>query len=244
MSASADGCISYWDITTKKSIGIIKDPKDSDIYSMDISKSGTQIAVGGKDYHVKVYDYEKKRLQINLEPGSSTMMGHSNNVYSVKFGNDPNILLSGGWDVTIYIWDLRIGKSIGYLYGPHIFGDALDVHGDTILTGNYDRENVLQLWSMSRKISTKLIEWNSEPHDTSSGYVYSARFEKDERCKYIVASGRIATGQNEIRLFNNDEKHELLGKIKMNTTTPSIDFMNTKHNFAACSNDEIGRAHV
>lgn len=36
------------------------------------------------------------------------MPGHSNRVFSVKFDkDDENLLVSGGWDNTIQIWDLR-----------------------------------------------------------------------------------------------------------------------------------------
>ena len=60
--------------------------------------------------------------------GPNSSAGHSNRVFSVKFHpEDPNVLLSGGWDNTIQIWDLRTGFSERSIYGPHLAGDSLDI---------------------------------------------------------------------------------------------------------------------
>ena len=237
ISGSVDGCIKYWDIAKNKSLDTIRSDTNNDIHSMDISKEGDLIAVGGKEYNVRVYSYEKKTVLMKLDPGDSTDMGHTNRVYSVKFTDNSNLLLSGGWDATVYIWDLRMGKSAGYLYGPHIFGDAIDAKGDSVLTGSFDKKDMLQLWSMSGKKINQTIEWNHEPHDDSSGYIYCTRFEKDNRNRFIIASGKVGTDKNEVRVFNNKGKYELVGKIELNTVIPSIDVMNHKEEFAVASSD-------
>ncbi len=66
------------------------------------------------------------------------MGGHSNRIYSLKFTDDnTNILLSGGWDYTIKIWDLRTNRSVGYLYGPFLGGDCLDYKNNHVLAANF-----------------------------------------------------------------------------------------------------------
>ena len=59
---------------TGKSIATIKDKKNSDIYSIDLSKSGTQLAMGGKDFNVRVFNYETKEMIMELEQGDSTTL--------------------------------------------------------------------------------------------------------------------------------------------------------------------------
>ena len=237
LSASADGSVTYWDVISGKSLSSIKGLSESDIYSLDLSKSGTQIAIGGKDFNVRVFDFDTKSLRMVLEPGNSIKLGHTNRVYSVKFTDDPHILVSGGYDNTIFIWDLRTSKSIGYIFGPHIRGDSIDVRQDTMLTGGFDKEGILQLWSIGDKKLLRDIIWNPEPHDDSSGYVYTARFEKDHNNRYVVASGRIDIDKNEIRIFANKDEYKLIGRIGLNKTAVSLDFMNTKQCFAVGSGD-------
>lgn len=48
-------------------------------------------------------------------------------MFSVKFVHDnPNILMSGGWDSNLLIWDMRVGESVGSLFGPNLSGDSID----------------------------------------------------------------------------------------------------------------------
>jgi len=232
ISGSVDGSINYWNINAEEPFFTLKDRNLTEVYSIDISKSEAQLAVGCKDFSVKVYDNNKKTLKAALHPGDSTTFGHSNRVHSVKFTENPNIILSGGSDRTAFIWDLRIARSVGYLYGPYICGDAIDVMKDTMLIGSFDKENPLQLWSISKKELLENITWNAEAKDGSSGYVNVAKFEKKLHNEYIIASGRTGANKNEVRLFNNKGKRELIGKIELDKVATSVDFANTKQKFA------------
>ncbi len=89
--------------------------------------------------------------------------GHSNRIFSVKFkADDPNLVLSGGWDNTVQIWDLRTGHSVRSIYGPHICGDALDVNAQGhILTGSWRPERALQVWDLGSGRPMRDIFWAS-----------------------------------------------------------------------------------
>ena len=48
------------------------------------------------------------------------------------------MLLTGGWDSSVYFWDIRDKKCIGEIIGPNICGDTIDTtKGGDILTGAY-----------------------------------------------------------------------------------------------------------
>jgi len=66
----------------------------------------------------------------------------------VKFTDDPYILVSGGWDQTVYFWDIRTGEPFGFIYGPHICGESIDTFSDYMITGSYRSKNVMELWSI------------------------------------------------------------------------------------------------
>lgn len=45
------------------------------------------------------------------------------------------MILSGGWDTNVHIWDIREKKSVRSILGPKICGDAIDFKNNKILTG-------------------------------------------------------------------------------------------------------------
>jgi WD40 repeat protein len=62
-------------------------------------------------------------------------------VVAVKFDKeDENLLISGGWDYTIKVWDIREPNPCRYIYGPYICGDSLDLHEGYILAGSFRAE--------------------------------------------------------------------------------------------------------
>lgn len=50
---------------------------------------------------------------------------------------NPNVLLSGAWDDSIFLWDVRSGKSEGSILGASISGDSIDISGNVVLSGSY-----------------------------------------------------------------------------------------------------------
>jgi COMPASS component SWD3 len=72
--------------------------------------------------------------------------GHSNRVFSLNFNpDDDNIILTGGWDNTVQIWDVRVSHAVRLIYGPHIAGDSVDIHGGVVLTGSWRPEHQLEV---------------------------------------------------------------------------------------------------
>ena len=92
----------------------------SQVYALDYRADATAFATAGKDYAVRVYDEATKTLTAKLASGwvGAPSAGHSNRIFTLKFvPDDPQLLLSGGWDNTVQIWDLRINPLIDRLFG-------------------------------------------------------------------------------------------------------------------------------
>lgn len=83
-----------------------------------------------------MYDEVTRKLKVNLEGGGNGMPGHTNRVFCTKFvQEDPNLIVSGGWDRNVKIWDVRMGQCVRGIIGPFVAGDSIDVHDGFILTG-------------------------------------------------------------------------------------------------------------
>ena len=74
---------------------------------MDYSPNGSLLATAGKDRYIRLYDEQTKSLVMKLKE-KKELPGHSNRIFCTKFNPaDPNMIVSGGWDNTIQIYDIR-----------------------------------------------------------------------------------------------------------------------------------------
>ena len=89
--------------------------------------------------------------------------GHSNRIFSVKFNHvQTSMLVSGGWDNTLQIYDIRERGPVASIYGPHVCGDSLDFRNDgyTLLVGSYRQDDALQLYDLRMNKCTRTYEWD------------------------------------------------------------------------------------
>lgn len=104
--------------------------------------------------------------------------GHSNRIFSIKFIDD-NTIISGGWDSVIHLWDIRQGKSVQSVFGPHVAGDSIDHCNGEILIGCYAAKNQIQIWDLKKFVQKDAITWTSSEDKDKVAYVYSAGFGYD-----------------------------------------------------------------
>jgi COMPASS component SWD3 len=137
VTVNSDGSIIHWYAQKGKMLHKMYE-KNHSILCMDYNLEGSRLATAGKDFHVRVYDEDIKSVIVDFGSAGWKYSGHNNRVFGVKFLHDnPNLLMSGGWDSNLLIWDMRIGESIGSCPGPNLSGDSLDYKDGQILTGSY-----------------------------------------------------------------------------------------------------------
>jgi len=201
---------------------------EGQVYALDYRHDGDQFASGGRDGKIRIYDETTKSLITTLSAGgggraaataiaggsgvsgsgysTSTTTGHSNRVYVVKYHpKDENILVSGGWDNTIQIWDIAAGYSIRSIYGPHLCGDALDISldGTTVVTASWRPHETLQRWDLSTGRLIDTIPFAAGPGGIGGDrpeLLYAVSYAPDGR--YIAAGG---CGTNETKVFALDK---------------------------------------
>ena len=78
------------------------------------------------------------------------LQGHSNRVFCTKFmPDDPNVVVTGGWDRIMKLYDIRVGKPVAQILGPQVSGDCIDIHGDQIIAGSNRHKEPLATYSIS-----------------------------------------------------------------------------------------------
>ena len=165
--------------------------------------------------------------------------GHSNRIFSIKFSpEDPNILLSGGWDNSVYFWDIRDGKSFGSIFGPAVSGDAIDIKGTQILTGSWRNKDQLELWDFGSRKRISGIEW--EPgYSIENAYIYACQFSRNNNDTILAGCSNL----NEVKAFDRKDPTKVVGKItNLSKGVYSVDYANNMDLFAFCGGD--GRAHT
>lgn len=131
------------------------------IFSIDYNSNGRQFATAGLDKIVRIYDDISMKLVQELDPFKSGHAGHSARIFCVKFNKeDPNIMISGGWDNTIIIYDVREKGPVNSIIGADVSGEALDFSGKKILSGSNRLEKQLQIWDLESTDLLETISWN------------------------------------------------------------------------------------
>jgi WD40 repeat protein len=178
ISGNASGQIHHWHVTSSKTFHVIKE-QDNQVFCLDYSADGSRFASGGQDHAIRIYDEATKSLTHEMRGGyGRDLTGHSNRIFAIKFAaHDPNLLLSGGWDQSILLWDLRAEKPVRSMFGPSICGDSLDVSSKHVLTGSYRMDRQLQLWDLGSGEVICDYSWPSE----NPVMLYAAKFSKHVR---------------------------------------------------------------
>ncbi|KAJ3327678.1 hypothetical protein HDU76_011345, partial [Blyttiomyces sp. JEL0837] len=183
--------------------------------SSDGNTLGKRFATCGSDGYVRVYDgATHKRVAKMISGKTGVCAGHSSRVFSVKFHpTDTNILVSGGWDNTLQVWDTRVQHSIRSIYGPHICGDSIDFDdsGDKILTGSFSKEDQLQIWSFTSGKVIENVSWSIMDGDRRNSKIYSAGFGHArgvaQANKNIIAGGSGVF--NDVKMFSITSKRAI-----------------------------------
>lgn len=171
LCAYSDGVIQEYVSPVGKLSSTILEP-DNQTFVIDIDPFEEKFATGGKDYRVRVYDCETKDLLIKMIPVNSNEPGHAQRIFALTYKkDDPNCLISGGWDKTLQIHDIRKGGPVGYIFGPDLSSNAIDNHGHYIVTGSHRGKNPLQLWDLRKKELVQTIEWDFSGENSESSYL-------------------------------------------------------------------------
>jgi WD40 repeat protein/DNA-binding SARP family transcriptional activator/energy-coupling factor transporter ATP-binding protein EcfA2 len=153
ISADGESQITIWDVVTGHSLVSLPLPEAV----VKFNRDGAQIATGGADGMIKVWDsYTGEELFI--------LEGHDLPLNDVAFSPDGRLLASGGMDTVIKVWDLEKRELLYTLPGhiSSIFTLEFSQDGKLLASGSLD--GATKVWDVSRN------GWNAgrELHNFSS----------------------------------------------------------------------------
>jgi len=203
LTASTEGELIYWHAKSGKVFHKINE-SGAVFLSLDYSKDGEIFAVGGEDKILRIYDENMKIINHKYNSGSNYSPGHKSRINSVCFhkndktGNYSNLLVSGGWDQRVIIYDTRTNKICGTIFGPYICGDSLDLKDHILLTGSFYPDSNIELWDLRNyKLLDPLILSDSDLKMN----IYSSQFSKIRGCNFIGIGG---ANSNNFRIYDVD----------------------------------------
>jgi len=130
-SASRDGTLKVWDASNGvQLLGV----KGTCFLTLDFSPCGKRLAAAGTGGDICEWDSQTAEEQKQLR-------GHARWVNAVSYLPDGMQLMSGGWDESVRIWDLKSGLCSWESEGAHV-GGVLSVscsrRGDHVASGGAD----------------------------------------------------------------------------------------------------------
>lgn len=155
--------------------------------------------------------------------------GHVNRILALKFAPDsPDLLVSGSWDETVKVWDVRSGEVVRSIFGMKVYGDSLDISENVILAGHNRDRNQLQLWDLGTGKLIENIQWDPNPHvEYSDNSITAAKFSKMNN-DYIVAFSGIT---KQVRIFNRKNGNRLCYVASTPGEVNTVDFYGSSNSF-------------
>jgi WD40 repeat protein len=177
-SASDDGTILLWDMTTNQPTGTPFGMNAGRVSSIAFSPDGKTLASASADNKITLWNVENVDTRQAI---GQPLTGHSDQVNSIAFSPDGKTLASASADGTIIFWDASTHQSLGQAFGNHqgaIFSSVFSPDG--MLLASAGEDATIVLWEVATRQPV------GEPLSEHTGDIISLAFSPDGR---LLASG-------------------------------------------------------
>ncbi|XP_070161578.1 autophagy-related protein 16-1 isoform X2 [Polyergus mexicanus] len=180
-TGGADRKVKLWNITkgTSESKGILVG-SNAGVMSVDFDSTGILILGASNDYASRVWTVSDLRLK-------HTLTGHCAKVMAAKFLGEPSKVVTGSYDRTLKIWDLRSKACIETKFAGSSCNDLVtsDGAGSTIISGHFDQR--IRFWDTRAESSSNdiLLEGKVTSLDLSRDANYLLSCVRDDTLKLI-----------------------------------------------------------
>ncbi|WP_424186829.1 hypothetical protein ACOBQX_03065 [Actinokineospora sp. G85] len=141
-SAGDDGTMRHWNVTNRLRSGKALGAGPETAWAVDFSPDGKSVASASEDGGVRRWVLET-RAQL------PSYAGHAGDVLGLEHSSDGGLLVTGGVDATVKVWDTRIAGGAPRRFDGHrglIRGVAISPDNQTIASVGED--NLLRFWGV------------------------------------------------------------------------------------------------
>ena len=133
----------YWKVEDNRELSKID--FDADFHIVAFSRDGSDLAAIDKEERIRLFDTRISSQYATL-PGHGE--GRNNDIYALAFSPDNSMLLSGGVDKTVLIWDVQDQVRMTTLRGHNAWVTAVawSADGKTVASGDAGKNIIL--WDM------------------------------------------------------------------------------------------------
>ncbi len=219
VTASQDGTAIVWSADTGRA-GPPFTGHSGPVYAAAFSPDGQSVVSGGYDNRLLIWEPDKLKPfdfgavvagGTNPPPTFRSLEGHTAPIRTVDFSPNGRLIISGGHDNTVKLWDFGTGHLVKSLRGHAgwVHSAVFSPDGHSVLSGSHDHS--VKLWSIAGYEEVRVLQGLvlQGHHDA----VLSATFSADGR--QIVTASRDRTAKlwdtatgNMVRDF--EEGHEYL----------------------------------
>lgn len=170
-TSSADGTTRVWDFLSSKCTLILNGHLNY-VWGCDFHYGGRVIATCGADATIRTFD---------LQGGQdvSILRDHNRDVNVVKWIPYTNMLVSGGADHVVGLWDAREGTAMinrGLGHNGAVFGVSPSLNGRYVCSG--DCKGAVKVWDIRKMETTCEFNYNGQINsvalDATASYVFAA----------------------------------------------------------------------
>eukprot|EP01087_Luapelamoeba_hula_P022214 TRINITY_DN7906_c0_g1_i1.p1 TRINITY_DN7906_c0_g1~~TRINITY_DN7906_c0_g1_i1.p1 ORF type:complete len:601 (+),score=60.46 TRINITY_DN7906_c0_g1_i1:221-1804(+) len=190
-SGASDNTVRVWSTHTPKESGehvqssvLELKGHSSRVWDVSSSFTGRLLASASGDATVKVWDLS--RITGTTVPVPQTLKGHKGDVYTVKFHPNENHVVTGGYDKTVRLFDVRTGVQSRSFVGhsASVSCAIFNPHGNLVISGSKD--NTIKYWDIAsglciKTYSTHLGEVTSIASSQNGSLLLSASKDNSNR---------------------------------------------------------------
>ncbi|XP_058805017.1 transducin beta-like protein 3 [Phymastichus coffea] len=238
-----------WNVLECKPIKVWKSTHNGPVSAIVLTQDATNMASGGIDGSVKLYDISHHTCTHNLK-GAQGVIG----IVCYHPEMDKELVFASGDDYVIHAWSTKTGKKEIRLEGHFSKVTALSFHEDGVHALSSGRDKVLILWDLVKKASIRInpvyeciegcfIISNSAilPIKKKESAIYAASAgEKGVVKIWEMKSGQLVYEQTNSLIPPADEENGLAIKsLLYNKDSNSIGLVSTSHNILIYTLDKF-----